>query len=147
MTDGRQTAAPGIYIESIKVSGKAPPDRPGMVEEFVSRGMTKEFEVLQRAADITTETIGDTIADAEEMVGPLVDEFFLEYNLKVKGLPGDLPVLEHLQKRSVSGRARAFARAKNPTELEVFEVSEPVKDEALSGEQLDVYDVTVTVTK
>lgn len=157
----RQTAFPGIMVDSIEVSGDAPPDggfivendpRPerGIMKEVVNRGVTKDFELLQRAADFTGDTVGDFIQSAEAQVGPFLDSFMLTYNLKVRAMPGmNLPSgFTKLQERSVTGRARAFVRAKNPFEPEVIEVGSPRLDEKLTTDEIGrVFDVSVTVTK
>lgn len=147
MSDGRQTAFPGIWVESLEVSGKAPEATPGTMRNVVDRGVTRNFDFLKRGADFAGETVGEFMRSAEEMVGPFVDEFTLTYNLKVKALPEAPLQFSQVQERSVAVRARAFVRAKNPTELEVINVGQPVKDERLSDGGLDAYDVSVTVTK
>lgn len=147
MTDGRQTAFPGIFIESIEVEGDAFDPIPGEPTRVTERGLTKEFEGLKLAEELAEDTVGDFIQKAEEMVGPFKDEFSLIYNLKVQALPEAPLQLSSIQQRSVALRARAFARAKNPTELEMFDVTNPVKDEQLSKDGTDVYDVSVIVTK
>lgn len=140
----RQTAFPGIWVESIKVE-KPPFDEKGVVQEFVGRGATREWETLKKASDFTGEKMSDVLDDMEKSVGPLRDTFKLKYNLLVRSAP---QVPSRLQSRSVSARARAWARAKNPFEPDVMEVSIPTKNTHMSTEALgEVFDVTVTVTK
>lgn len=160
----RQTAFPGIWIDSMKIEGMTPPDRgfivesnprveEGIMEEAVERGLTREFDTLQRAAEFSSDTVGDFIREAESRIGPFLDGFLLTYNLKIRSNPEvtDIDVLNKLNKakseRIVSARARTYVRVKNPFEPEIFEVSVPKKDRSLSGDGLDVYDVSVTVTK
>lgn len=151
----RQTAFPGIWIESIGIE-KPPFDESGVIQEFVGRGVTKEFELLQKAAEFSEENVEQFIQDAEDMIGPTRDSFRIKYNLKVRaaptqeiGLPDAVVSFTNwLAERSVSARARTFARAKNPFEPDVIEVNEPQFNSTLSGDKIgDVYDVTVTVTK
>lgn len=161
----RQTAFPGIFIESMKLEAKTVPDRGfileneprpevGIMEEAVNRGVTREIEPIQRAAEFSSDTVGNFIRQAESMIGPFIDPFELTYNLKVKARPmaRDEGLLSEVGKgqieRSVSARARLFARVKNPFEPEIMEISTPTKDTQMSGEDVgDVYDVSVTVTK
>lgn len=148
----------------MKIEGMAPPDggfivendarvEEGIMEEAVNRGLTKEFETLQRASEFSSDTVGQFIRDAEAQVGPFLDGFILTYNLKVRAAPqvSDNKWAEMvrmgLAERSVSARARLFARIKNPFEPDVFEVSTPRKDNKLSDDNLDVYSVKVSVTK
>lgn len=161
----RQTAFPGIMVDSMEIEGMAPPEggfivennpRPeeGIMEEAVNRGLIKDFEVLQQAAEFSSETVGEFIRGAEAQIGPFLDGFLLTYNLKVKGAA---QVSENkfaemvrmgIAERSVSSRARLFARVKNPFEPDMFEVSEVTKDERLTEfAATEMYDVSITVTK
>lgn len=146
MTEGRQSAFPGIFIDSIEV--ETPPfDINGVIQEFVGRGFTKDFELLQQASDVSEENVGEWINDAEELIGPFRDKFKLKYNLIIRAVkvPDTLSVMNE---RGVSARARLFARTKNPFEPDMIEVSTPEINEQLSGEEIgDVYNVSVTVTK
>lgn len=162
----RQTAFPGIFIESMELEALTPPDRGfileneprpevGIMEEAVQRGVTKEFKTLQRAADFSSETVGNFIRQAESRIGPFIDPFQLTYNLKVQARPRlgtDVGLIDTIDEgtieRSVTARGRLFARVKNPFEPEVFEVTEVKKDRDLSGGSIgDVYDVSIMVTK
>lgn len=160
----RQTAFPGIWIDSMKIEGMAPPEggfvvesnprvEEGIMEEAVERGLAREFDALRSAAEFSSDTVGEFIRDAESRIGPFLDGFLLTYNLKVRSNPEvtDISTLNKLNKakaeRIISARVRAYVRAKNPFEPDVFEVTVPKKDRALSGDGLDVYDVSVTVTK
>lgn len=161
----RQTAFPGIFIESMELEALTPPDRGfvleneprpevGIMEEAVKRGMTKEFETLQRAADVSSDMIGDFIRDVESSIGPFIDPFQLTYNMKIQAKPKitrqtSLNVIStRTSERSVTARGRLFVRAKNPFEPEVFEASVPKRDDELSTKKIgDVYDVSIMVTK
>lgn len=157
----RQTAFPGVLVESLSVSGSAPPDggfiqsdvsnpnRDSILEEAVDRGLTRDFEVLQRAAQFYGDTVADFIQDAEDMVGPFMDSFELTYNLKVRAAPEVLDTVGlGRAERVVAMRARAFVRAKNPFEPEVINVGDVTLDNSLSGDSIgDVYNVSVKVTK
>lgn len=146
MTNGRQSAFPGIFIKSIKIETQ-PFDEPGVIQEFVGRGITREFEMLQRAADFSEERVGEFINDAEDMIGPFRDNFRIKYDLVIRGVK--VPdILKVMNERGISARARLFARVKNPFEPDVIEVSEPQLNEQLSSDEIgSVYDITVTVTK
>ena len=162
----RQSAFPGIMVESLRIDAQTPPDRgfilsettnvdqEAILKQAVNRGMTKEFETLQRAADFTDKTVNEFITNAESHIGPFLDSFKLVYELKVAAKPQvtDIRLLnmvnQQTDERSVSGRARLFVRVKNPFEPEILEVTKPTKDTALSSEKIgDVYDVSVMVTK
>ena len=135
----RQTAFPGILIESIKVE-KPPFDEKGVIQEFMGRGVTMEFDMLQRAADISNKQIHDKIESAEDMIGPLRETYRISYNLKIVAVPaGDSELIQSLQNRSLSSRARAFVRVKNPFEPHVIDVSEPVKDTASVVKRWEIY--------
>lgn len=147
----RQSAFPGIFISSIEVE-KPPFDEPGVIQEFVGRGVIHEFEMMRRASDITEENIGEVITSVEELIGPLRDSFRVKYNLRVKAAVGQFrdisDLMIRIQKRSVKSRARLFVRVKNPFEPDILEVTEPELNEELSIEEIgNVYNVTVTVTK
>lgn len=151
----RRTAFPNIWVDSISVQ-KPPFDESGVVQEFVGRGATREFPGVKRASKIEEDTVQKIIGELEEMIGPISDSFRLRYHLRVRtGPTKDIveggPIEEFdgwLKERTVSSRARAFARAKNPFEPDVFEVSDPVFNEGMSGRDMgDFYNVTVTVTK
>jgi hypothetical protein len=160
MTDNRQTVFPGIWVAGIEVE-KPPFDEPGVVQEFVGRGVVKDFEVLKRSGEFTEENVGEFLQDAEEMIGPLRDTYRIKYDLRVRAIsdmgvfssggPLDVDFVDHLQSlqdRSVSARARSWARVKNPFEPDVFEVGEPSKNKELTDHVTgEVYDVTVSVTK
>jgi hypothetical protein len=161
----RQTVFPGIWVESMEVKGQAPPDRgfvvegysrpdEGIMEEAVSRGVAKEFEALQRAAEFSADTVGAFINEAENQVGPFIDEFRLTYNLKVRTTPpirksAVSMITRGIKVRGVALRSRAFVRVKNPFEPEVIDVSNIDKDEELSSDEdpFDIYSATVEVTK
>lgn len=147
----RQSAFPGIFVESIEVE-KPPFDEPGVIQEFVGQGVMRDFEVLQRASSFSEETVGEFLQSAEDQIGPLRDSFKLKYNLKIRAAAGRFAdvssVITKIQMRTVRGRARLFVRVKNPFEPDILEVKEPELDEQLSSEELgNAYDVTVTVTK
>lgn len=139
---GRQTAFPGIMVEAIRVQ-KPPFDEEGVVQEFVGRGATHKFEPIQQAADLTPESISNVLEGMEDIIGPLRDTYKIKYELLVR-----VPVSNPASKRAVSLRARTYARVKNPFEPDILEVSNPVKDVGLSGDEVgDIYRVTVSVTK
>lgn len=148
----RQSALPGIFIESIEVE-KPPFDEPGVVQEFVGEGITKEFDTLKKAEEMTVGRLRDILQELEDIIGPFRDDFKVKYNLQVRTFPeppgvADVGLSSRLQKRSVRTRARIFARLKNPFEPDVIEVSTPKKNPRLSGEETgEVYEVSVTVTK
>jgi len=145
---GRQTAFPGVYIDSISIE-KPPYSEKGVIKEFVGRGVTKEFDALQRASELSKKTVHKFEEDAEDMIGPLREDYRIKYHLKVRAVPTkDSALLQALQGRSMSSRVRAFTRVKNPFEPTVIDVSEPVKDNKLSSDLTgDVYSITTTVSK
>lgn len=143
---GRQSIFPGIFIRSITI--ETPPfDEPGVIQDFVGRGLTNDFDMLQKAADFSEENVGKFIQEADDIIGPLRDTFRIKYNLRVRTIP--LPgVINPLNERGVSLRGRTFVRAKNPFEPDIIEIEEPTLNETLSAEDIgNVYNVTVTVTK
>lgn len=156
----RQTAFPGIIVDSIEIE-QPPFDEPGVIQDFVGRGMISEFEVPKRAADFTEDTVGEKIKRAEEMIGPLRDTYRIKYNLQVRVVPTDvvdafemipdkfgIDPLVAAHERVVSARARAFTRAKNPFEPDVIEIRTPSKNIRMSNENIEnIYDVTTAVTK
>lgn len=145
----RQSAFPGILVEEVRVS-KPPFDEPGVVQEFVGRGVTREFEALKKAGDFTDETVGEILDSVEDMIGPLRDTYQIEYVLLVRSLTDNT-----LSKRGAKARARAFTRAKNPFEPEIVEVRSVSVDQDLSGKFLEstggrlgtIYRVRTAVTK
>jgi len=161
----RQSAFPGIFVETMELEAKTPPERGfiieneprpevGIMEEAVKRGMTKEFETLQRGANFSSDTVGQFIRQVESSIGPFLDPFQLTYNLKVQAKPKITQntalntVGVRTSERSVSARARLFVRTKNPFEPEVFELSVPERDDDLSSKKIgDVYDISAMVTK
>lgn len=145
--NSRQTAFPGIFIKTIKVEEK-PFDKKGVIQEAVGRAWTKEFEPLQKAGDVSEDFIQDNVEGLIDNFGPTSDEHRIKYELLVKAAPMGNRSINRLQERAVSGKARIWARAKNPFSTRMIEVSQPVKNRELSGEEIgDVYDVTVTVVK
>ena len=148
----RQTAFPGIIVNSIRVR-TSPSDDKGVIEEFGPSGVTTEFAGVKRAADLEPNRIRGIIEEAEELIGPLNDSFEMKYNLTVRGLPlpgsGKRNVIKSVQRRSVRLRARSFARIKNPFEPEILEVGDPSLNQGMTevGEGLDYFDVSVWVSK
>lgn len=147
----RRTALPGIWVRSIEIE-KPPFDEPGLVKEYVGRGVMRELEPMRIATEFESETVSDFVDSAEDMIGPLRDTYRIKYNLMVAAFPSrespDIKLASKLQKRSISIRARIFARAKNPFEPDVINVGQPRENPEMSGEKLgDVYDVSVAVTK
>lgn len=149
----RQTVFPGILVDSIEIE-KPPFDQPGVIQEFVGRGVTKDFETLQQGAEFSSEIVDGFIREAENMIGPLRDTYRIKYNLIIRSSPEVTnreilnDVKENFANRSVSSRARIFTRAKNTFEPDLIQVSNPVVDEQLSTEEIGrVYQVTTTVTK
>lgn len=138
----RRTAFPSMWLKSMKV--ETPPfDEDGVVQEFVGRGITRDFEPFKEAGQITQERIGSEIQSIQQDFDLVADEFKIRYNLYVK-VPVDNPFSE----RGVSARARTWTRLKNPFETDVIEVSNPTKDESLSGDDFGtVYKVSTTVRK
>lgn len=143
----RQSAFPGILVEEVKV--ETPPfDEPGVIQEFVGRGVTNEFEALKKANEFTEDTIGDILDSAEDMIGPLRDTFRIRYTLLVRAATGT-----RLSKRGAKARARAFTRAKNPFEPDLVKVrsaeiaSEFSGAEVMGRELGTVYRVETQVTK
>lgn len=147
----RQTAFPGILVESISVK-KPPFDEPGVIQEFVGLGVTREFKDLTEGKNLTPDRIEQILEDFEEHIGPLKDEFKIKYNLIIRSAPtpdiGGEVMARRLQKRTVSGRARVYARAKNPFEADLIRVSGPTFNSRMSVDApLNYYNVTVEVTK
>lgn len=145
----RQTALPGVLVEAIEVES-TPYDRKGVVQEYVGRGLIREFEILQPADDFEAETVSDLIESAKQQFGPIGADYRVKYTLMVRALPvsGDMGIASGIQNRTISGRARTFARVKNPFEPTSIDVSVPRKNEKLSSEEIGtVYKVRVTVTK
>lgn len=146
-----QTAFPGILVESIKVE-KPPFDEPGVVQEFVGRGVTREFDDPTKGMNLTPDKIEQIFEDFEDHIGPFRGSFKVRYNLIIRATPapdmGKMFSPKKFQKRAVSTRARLFVRAKNPFEPNVLQVGEPSIDERMSEEaNLNYYRVPVWVTK
>lgn len=145
----RQSAFPGIVVESVKI--RNPPfDEPGIIQEFVGSGITTRFGALRRADEFTKETVGEIIDNAEEMIGILRETFQIEYTLLVRSVTDT-----RLSRRGAKARARAFTRAKNPFEPDIVRVKSVNIDQDLSDKFLEttgdrlgtVYRVTTQVTK
>lgn len=132
--DGRDTVFPQVYIEEISIE-KPPFDEPGVVQEYVGRGATKEFETLQKIDSVGEDTIQSWINSLEEVIGPIRDSFKLEYTFLMKAVSG----------RAARTKARAITRAKNPFEVDILEVSDA--EVAFDDTTPDTYRVSVTVTK
>lgn len=151
----RHAAFPNIWVKGIGI--RQPPfDEPTTMDELVRRGATREFLELRRANKLEEETVQEVIDSLEEMIGPFRDSHKLEYQLLIRTMPTrDMvvggPIEEFdgwLKDRTVSARARAFARAKNPFEPDLIEVDEPRYAPSISSDRAgDLYDVDVTVTK
>lgn len=147
----RQTAFPGVLLESIKVE-KPPFDEPGVIQEFVGRGATASFDNFPDWKEVSPTFIETKLEELEEMIGPLRDTFKMRYNLLVRApsIPTitDAGVAKNVQKRTVSTRSRAYVRAKNPFEPDILEVGEPSIDKKMSEDgSIDIYRVPVWVTK
>lgn len=139
---GRRTAFPNMWIRSIHVQ-EPPFDEEGVVQEVVGRGVTSEFEPVQKAGEITQDAIGERIDDVQNSFGMTSDMFKITYRFHVR-----VPVGNPFTERGVSMRARTWARLKNPFETDVIEVTTPTKNKGLSKQGPgDVYDVSVTVRK
>lgn len=126
----RTTAFPTVEVESIRI-------KQG------DSGITKEERLGGFIQDFTPEMVEDLMESFEEMVGPLSDDFEIEYTLLIKGF----------SRRGVKTKARMFARVKNPFEPEFTSIdsvnktgmrklfgSSPVPD-------FTIYRVKVSVTK
>lgn len=147
-----RTAFPNVWVESIEV--ETPPyDSEGEIQGAVGRGVTREFDALVSATDMTAGRISDFLEGAEEMIPMTRDQSKLTYNLVIRAVPnpGMGPFqryMQHWQERSAAGRARAFVRAKNPFEPDVIEVDDPVIDTRTSGEDVGTfYSVDASVLK
>ena len=140
--NSRRTAFPNMWIKGIKV--ESPPfDEDGVVQEFVGRGITQEFEPLKQAGALTKRNIGDKVRNRQDEFGILSDTYRVSYHFVVR-----VPVGNPFSERGVSARARTWTRIKNPFEPDVIEVSTPYKDNDLSDRGPgDVYRVTTTVRK
>jgi len=152
ITEGRQTAFPGIVVESVQVQTQH--DEEGVIENFIDRGLTAEFETIRNANDFSEDTVGDIIQNVEDNIGPLSDDFRITYSLLVRAKPvlteNDFlnTINTGTSERSVSMRARTFTRTKNPFEPDVIEVGQPIKDEQMSRDVVGtVYQIEVMVTK
>ena len=131
------TAFPGITVEQLELTGMRAGDRASG-GEIVPGGVTRDFDFPQRAEDITPESIQEFVEEASDMIDLVGDEYELEYDLAVRAV----------SKLGAKGKARAFARTKNPFEVDLIQVSEPQLDERMSNERVArYYNVTATVTK
>lgn len=121
----RQTAFPGIIVESIEVSTGS----GGIIAEF-EEGMPE---------DIPSSRVKSIIEQVDLFGSRYVKESKLVYNLQVVGYA----------KPAAHMKARAFVRAKNPFEASIIEVSvgEKLKDMGVLRAGRNAYSVTVEVTK
>lgn len=126
----RQTSFPGVLVESIRVE-KPPFDEKGVIQEFVGRGMTREFPSPEM--DLTPDQVEDVIDSASELIGPLRDTFKMRYNLVVRSVP--FKRVERVKERSISTRARAYVRVKNPFEPDIIKVGEPSRAKEFEEEE------------
>lgn len=152
ITEGRQTAFPGIVLESLEVRSQH--DEEGAIKNFVDRGLTAEFETIRNANQFTEDTIGDIIQNLESNIGPLGDDFRIIYTMLVRAKPvlteNDFlnTINTGTSERSVSMRSRGFVRTKNPFEPDIIEVGQPTKDEQMSEDIVGtVYQIDVMITK
>lgn len=138
----RSTALPNIWVAGLKAE-KPPFDEPGVVQEFVGRGVTTEFEIPKKAEDFTQTSVKNLLDSFERSIGPLRDTFKLKYNLLVRS-----PKANPLSRRAVRMRARGYVRSKNPFEPDLISVGTPTLNKDEWGDiRGDVYEVTVEVTK
>jgi len=110
---------------------KPPFDEPGVVQEFVGEGVTREFEALKRASDFSRKTVGEFIESAEEMIGPVRESYKIRYTLLVRSASGT-----NISKRGAKARARAFTRAKNPFEPDFVHVRSAEIAQGISGAEV-----------
>lgn len=138
----RRTAFPNIWVDSISVN-KPPFDEKGVVQEFVGRGATREFEQLEPGSAMSETRIQDIFHSIEDSIGPLRDSFRVEYNLLVRSVDDNVAT-----ERMASARARAWARLVNPFTPDVLEVSRPTVNRTLTDMGPGtIYDITVSVKK
>lgn len=126
-------------MESLKV--ETPPfDKPGVIQEFVGRGATKQINAL----NVETKDISHFIDEAKGMLGGFtLGEYRIKYTLLIRGAT-EGPI----SKRGAKATARAWTRAKNPFEVDMVNVHSIEIASDLSGDKLGtVYRVTTTVDK
>ena len=128
---------PRVNVEALQVH-TPPYDKPGVVQEFVGRGVEKELPEIPRGDKFSTERVENFVDDAREMIPMNSGEYQIKYTLLVRGVT----------KRGAKATARSFTRVKNPFEADVITVTEPELDERMSSEKLGkVYRVTTSVEK
>lgn len=140
------TSFPGVNVESMKV-GTPPFDEPGVVQEFVGHGVTREPPSME----VDTSDISEFVDNAKEMFGEFpkmfgefpTGRYRIRYTLLIRGAT-EGPV----SKRGAKATARAWTRAKNPFEVDVVNVHSVEIASDLSGDKLGtVYRVTTAVDK
>lgn len=128
---------PRVNVEALKV--ETPPfDKPGVIQEFVGRGVEKEFDEIPSGDSFSSKRVENFLDEAREMIPMNSGSFRISYTLLVRGVT----------KRGAKATARSFTRVKNPFEADVVTVREPELDDRLSSEKLGkVYRVTTSVDK
>ena len=102
MVDNRFSNIAGLYVDSIKVQ-KPPYDHPGVIQDFVGRGLTRDF-MLEPASEVTQGRVQEFLDSSISELGSTVDRVKLEYNLLVRAR----------SQRGASAKARAYVRGTNP---------------------------------
>lgn len=128
---------PRVNVESLQVH-TPPYNKPGVVQEFVGEGVTKELPEIPRGDSFSTERVENFVDEAREMIGLSSGEYQIKYTLLIRGVT----------KRGAKATARSFVRVKNSFETDMITVTEPELDGRLSSEKLGkVYRVTASVEK
>jgi len=141
MSEGRVSNIGGVYVESIEVQGK-PFDRPGVIQEFVGQGVTREF-LLEPASSVTGGRIQDFIDSSLDQIGSTIDRVALKYNL----------VIRARTKRGAKARARAYIRGVNPFTARVIHLEKVEETDEFDDMISDIdptgkfYNVRVFVAK
>jgi len=110
MTTSRVSNIGGLYVDSIKVQGP-PFDQPGVVQEFVGRGLTRDF-MLEPASEVTGGMVKDFVESSVSEIGQTVERIKVEYNLLARART----------ERGATAKARGYIRFVNPWSARVIHV-------------------------
>lgn len=102
MSDDRISNIAGVYVDSIKVQ-RPPYDQPGVIQEFVGEGWTKDF-MLEPASAVTGNRIQEFVDNSVSELGSTVDRVKLEYNLLIRARA----------ERGARAKTRGYIRGVNP---------------------------------
>lgn len=130
----------GVFVESIKVQ-EPPFDEPGVIQEYVGEGITKEF-LYKPATDVTDGAVEQFLTDAVDNLSSSLSQSAITYNLTIRART----------ERGVRAKARTYVRLVNPFSAGVIHI-EGIEESDMNGQVENVqpatklYDVSVFVAK